>query len=555
VGLLEVRRKRRVRWGVWLPVLAIICLASTACGLAVLSTWLSEEDSTEDAGLVYGLTLLPSGFDPHYNSSAELGIPLFSVYDTLIYRHPQTFAFEPGLAERWEVSPDGTIYTFYLKRNVQFHDGTPFNANAVGVTFDRVTNETMPGYRFGKARALLGPFYQGYAIIDDYTFQLQLTTPYAPLLDALSQPYWGIASPTALANTSPETYQWNQVGTGPYRMVKVVPGDRLILERNRDYVWEPPFYAALSDQSIDRITFRFFVEPATRRLALEAGDVSIVGELPPTDAEFLLGNQQFQLYKQPIPGQPLQFYFNTGKWPTDDVRVRQAVLFATNREAIVDAVFFRDFSPTAYGPLAAVTPFYDPAMRDLYVHNTQQARGLFLNAGFEDTDQDGILDQSGNPLKLKVVIAGWGFLPEVAQLLESQWREIGLEVEIMQVADFPTLREVAESGDYNLIAYNDFGTDPSLLNAYYLSDGANNWTGYGESELDTWLLQAVQTTDDDARARLYSLVQRRIMERALILPIRDYVNLVGWTNQLDGLIFTAQGWWPLLANLQERRPS
>src|SRR5262245_49366310 len=89
--------------------------------------------------IVYGLTLPPSGFDPHVNSSSELGIPLRSVYDTLLYRDPQSKAFVPGLAEKWDVSDDGLTYTFHLKAGVKFHDGTPFDANAVAANLDRIT--------------------------------------------------------------------------------------------------------------------------------------------------------------------------------------------------------------------------------------------------------------------------------------------------------------------------------------------------------------------------------------------------------------------------------
>ncbi|KAB2860619.1 MAG: hypothetical protein F9K46_09665, partial [Anaerolineae bacterium] len=377
MSVLEVRRKRRIRWGVWLPVLAVVTLALIACLLAVVSTLISEEEKTTSSGntLVYGLTLNPSGIDPHYNRSAELGIPLYSVYDTLIYRHPQTREFVEGLAERWEISPDGLTYTFYLRQNVKFHDGTAFDANAVGVTFDRIVNQQYPDWRPGKALDLIGPFYNGYKIVDDFTFQIFLTAPYSPLLDALSQPYWGIASPTALANWSVDTYQWHQVGTGPYKLVEVIPGDRIILERNEDYTWGPIFYAPQSDRSIDRVEFRFFdKDPASRRIALEAGDVDIVGELPPTDAEALLSDQEIQIFEQAIPGQPLQFYFNTSRPLVNDQRFRQALLHATNRAAIVDTVFFRDLSPVAYGPLAAVSPYYNPAVAEMYPNNLQRTR-------------------------------------------------------------------------------------------------------------------------------------------------------------------------------------
>lgn len=554
MSLTSLGRKQRSGSNIWLVVLGIVLCIVGAIGVAIIATVLSESEVDEEGGITYGLTFLPSGFDPHLNRSVELGIPFYSIYDTLIYRHPQSFEFIPGLAERWEVSSDGLTYTFYLRQDVTFHDDTEFNANAVAVTFDRITDTSDPNTISQKARVMLGAFeggpYAGYTIVDDYTIQIQVSSPYAPLLDALSQPYFGIASPTAIANTERTTYQFNQVGTGPYKLEEFIAGDRIVLERNEDYAWGPAYYTEFNDNSIDRYIFRFYEDPDTRRIALEAGDVDIIGELAPTDAERLLNNRDAQLLTQSLPGQPLQFFFNTQQFPTNNLQIRQAILSATNREAIVQTVFFEDFSPVAYGPITATTPYYTSEVQDFYGYSPEIAQTLFNNASVSDSDEDGILDVEGRPLHLKVVFMGFGFLPEVTQLLQSQWREIGLEVELIQVASFNDLLSYTESGDYNLIAFQDWGTDPSIINRFYLSNGDSNWTGYTDTELDNWLMQAVERSEPETRQQLYTNIQLRIMDQALILPIRDNVNLIGWSQNLDGLVFAAQGWWPLLTNIQ-----
>ena len=521
----------------------ILCLA---VAVVVALALRGDQDEAEHGNrIVYGLTLNPSGFDPHIHVSNELGIPFFSVYDTLVYRHPQTMDFVPGLAERWEMSPDGLNWTFTLRRGVKFHDGTPFNAQAVAANLDRITN---PELGSGKARALLGP-YAGYTIADDYTITLHFSEPFAPLLDGLSQVYLGMASPKALQEHSKNTYQWHQVGTGPYMLEEIVPGDHIILRRNPDYVWGPVFYAEATAQSVDTVEFRFYEDPATRSLALESGEVQVIGELLPTDAELLLGNTQLRILRAPIPGLPQQFFFNLKRAPTDDVAVRKALLHATNRTAIVDAVF-QGQSPVAYGPLTSVTPYYDPAVETLYPFDPAFAQSLLQGAGWGDADGDGIWDKDGEPLQLTMVFASWNQTPEVAQLLQSQWRDIGIEVELIRVPDFPTLRDYAQRGDFNLIAFYDFGVDASLLNRFYMSGASGNWSGFSDAELDGWLQEAVRQVDPETRAGLYMSAQQRIMEQAVVLPIREYVNLVGSTARLDGLIFSAQGWWPLLRNLQ-----
>jgi len=173
-----------------------------------------------DGRLVYGLTLAPSGLDPDVNLSSELGIPLTSVYDTLVFQDPQTREFVPGLAERWDISDDGLVYTFYLRQDVTFHDGTPFNSEAVQANLERITSDTLASQ---KARFMLGPFARS-EVLDEYTIALYLQEPCAPLLDSLSQVYLGMASPTAFERWGTD-YQLHQVGTGPFTMVEYSPGD------------------------------------------------------------------------------------------------------------------------------------------------------------------------------------------------------------------------------------------------------------------------------------------------------------------------------------------
>jgi len=494
--------------------------------------------------ITYGLTLQPSGIDPHINASSELGIAMRQVYDTLVYRDPTTRDFVPGLATQWTISDDGLTYTFTLRQGVKFHDGTPFNAQAVGANLDRITS---PQIASQKAIFMLGT-YLNYEIVDNYTIRLHLSAPYSPLLDSLSQVYLGIASPTAFNQVSPERYQFHQIGTGPFILTDYVPGDHITLRRNPDYTWGPSFYQPPSDNSVDEITFRFFTDPATRSPALENGDAQVMGELLPTDGKALTGNSEIQLLPTSVPGQPLQFMMNTARFPTDNLQVRQAILYGTNREAIRDAVF-QSFSPVAWGPLSANTLFYTTRMQGLYAHDTSQAQTLLTNAGFQDSDNNGYLDApGGGDLSLNVIVPPWGEIPSVAQLLQDEWRTLGIKAVLDPVPTFTGLREKVSTGEYNLVAYYTFGFDPAFLSDFYTSTGAYNWTGYHDPILDTMLQQAAEKTDLTERAILYVQAQQLIMDQALILPIRDYVNLNG-SRGLQGLTFDPYGWFPILNNV------
>jgi peptide/nickel transport system substrate-binding protein len=508
----------------------------------------TNEGADDQNKLVYGLTLLPSGIDPHINQSAELGIVLRQVYDTLVYRHPATNEIVPGLAEAWTTSEDGLNYTFKLREDVNFHDGTPFNADAVGVNLTRIVD---PETASQKARPLLGPI-RSYQVIDEFTIRITLSQPFAPLLDALSQVYLGMASPAALREYNNLRYQFHQVGTGPFTFEEYVPEDRIVLRRNPDYTWGPSFYFAdVPDNAVKVIEYRWFTDPATRVVSLENGDADIMGEIAPIEARTLANNESIVLDPVEIPGQPLQFYINTQRFPTDNLAVRQALLFATNRTAITDAVF-QGFSPVAWGPITGETLHYNRGVVGVYDYDVEQAQSLLEAAGFRDDDEDGILERNGQPLEVTAIQPPWGFLPEVTQLLQDQLRSVGVRLIIEPMPGFSALNAAVQEGEYNLVAFNTFGFDPVFLNNAFLSNSSSNWSNHADVELDALLLDALNAQDSETRRLAYGEAQAKIMQQALILPIRDYVNLNARRARIEGLVFDPYGWFPLMHNVTLR---
>ncbi len=494
--------------------------------------------------LVYGLTLSPSGIDPHVNASSELGIPLTSVYDTLVYQDSQGNEFVPGLAERWEISNDGLVYTFYLRQDVTFHDGTPFDAEAVRFNLERIASAELASQ---KARFMLGP-YERTQVVDSYTVRIVLSEPFAPLLDTLSQVYLGMASPTAVELWGDE-YQLHQVGTGPFRFVEYVPEDHILLQRNPDYAWGPSLYQHETAQ-VDEIEFRFFVDPATRSPALETGTVDVMGEIPPQDAIRLQDNPDLHVESVAIPGLPLLLFVNTARPPLDELAVRQALLYGADRAVLVRTIFY-DTSPLAYGPLSAATAGYDPAVRDSYPYDPDQATALLEEAGWRDSDDDGVRDRDGEPLLLDLYLMSWGYMPEVGQFLAAQWAELGIAVN-SQTVSYPEALTIGSEGGHHLMPFTLSGGDPDILRRFFDSQSSFNWSHVNDPQLDQWLEEAVQTTDMAQRAALYSQVQRQVMSQALVIPIRDYVNLNGVSNRVEGLRFDAQGWFPWLIDVAVR---
>lgn len=228
--------------------------------------------------------------------------------------------------------------------------------------------------------------------------------------------------------------------------------------------------------------------------------------------------------------------------------MRRALITATDRTAIVDLVF-QQLSPVAYGPLGAATEYYEPKVKEFLPYNREVAMETLKAASYRLNPTTGLLELGTEPLTLIMIVPTWGYTPQVAQKIQADWRELGITLELRQVPNLAGLLAATQENDYHLVAFNDFGIDPSLLNTFYRTDSRNNFSRVANANLDAWLTRATETLDPAERAALYSGVQGAIMEQALVLPIRDYVNLNAVNRRVGNLQFDAYGWFPLLYNL------
>ena len=486
--------------------------------------------------LTYGLLFSPSGMDPHVHSSWDLGVAVSNVYDPLVYED-ENGELQPGLAESWEISPDGKSYTFTLRQGVKFHDGTPFNAEAVKFSLDRIVD---PEMKSQLAITLIGP-YESTDVIDEYTAKVNFSEPYAPFLSNLRLPYMAMVSPAAVEKWG-EDYQMHQVGTGPFIFKEYVPQSHLTLIRNPDYNWPPAYGRHSGPAYLEEVVFKFLPDPSVRIQALEAGDVDVARELPPNQAPRLAQNSDFTLLVTAMPGQTLQFFMNTQRSPTDDLKVRQALLYATDPTVAANMVF-RGYFPPAYGPLAENTLGYDPSLEEMYPYDPVKAADLLEEAGWTDSDGDSIRDKDGEPLLLEVIVQGWGHIPELGQVIQGQLRQVGVDVKL-QMMSFPAALQAVADGAYHLSPYGGGGWDPDVLNAYFNSNAYFNWSKINNPQLDEILTQAAQAMESAKRVELYQQAQQIIMKDALILPMLSDGQIVGIHKRVRDLNYGNLGLFP-----------
>src|SRR5579872_6587777 len=205
--------------------------------------------------LVYGLSGdFDDTLDPQVtNFDTSIRVTL-NVCEPLVWE-PEPGKFMPGLAEKWDISPDATVYTFNLKQGVTFHDGTPFNAAAVKFTLDRVVD---PATKAGQSHDQLGP-YDHTEIVDDYTVKVVMKQPYAPLLTNMNG-YLGIVSPTAVQKMGLADFARHPVGTGPFMFKEWVNTDHVTLVRNPDYKWGSSMFKNTGPAHLDQVTFKIIPE-------------------------------------------------------------------------------------------------------------------------------------------------------------------------------------------------------------------------------------------------------------------------------------------------------
>jgi len=282
----------------------------------------------------------------------------------------------PGLATSWTQSPDGLVYTFKLREGVRFHDGSPFDAEAVKFNVERIWDKNAPHYDVRSSISLYRyRFVETIDVLDPLTVRFTMNQPFQPFLRVLAEGSYGTGcfmSPTNFEKYGNDGIADHPVGTGPFKFVERVHGERIVLERNEDY-WGPK-------PNVDRVIFRILPDPATRVAALSAGEVDIIA-VPP-DAIAPLKKQGFDVKMN--SNIPAVWYFevNARNKFMQDQRVRHAVAKAIDREGMCKNLL-QDTADPAYGLQSPGNFAYDPTFKD-FSYDPEGAKRLLAEAGYPD---------------------------------------------------------------------------------------------------------------------------------------------------------------------------
>jgi peptide/nickel transport system substrate-binding protein len=439
----------------------------------------------------------------------------------------------PGLAERWEAAPDATSFTLYLRNDVKFHDGTPFNADAVRFTFDRIAD---PANKSLAGSAALGP-YDHSEIIDEHTVKVVFKQPYAPFLAEATEVFLAPSSPTAV-KTYGDEYVQHLTGTGPFKFAEYVKGDHLRMVRNEDYNWAPDYWGRSGPAKVDEIVWKFIPEAGTRMATLETGETDIVDYMLESSVSKFKADPRFRVELIDAPGSPRNVPLNTAHPPTDDVLVRRAIMHAIDAKAIQDTLFPGVYLP-ADSPMEPSMSCYK-SYASLYPPDPVKAGQLLDQAGWT-MGPDGVRQKNGQPLKVVHLIFADNQMDETAQIIQGQLKAVGFQAEVM-VQAMPTVWDTFVRGDvHNLGDSFYWWNDPSFLFALYHSSRikAENFTHYANPQLDSLIEQGASTIDPQQRCTYYQQAMDLIMDQALTKPTQFKRAVYGMRADLKGIRYTS----------------
>lgn len=449
--------------------------------------------------LVRAVTTFPNSLDIPQTAERQASTTAWNIFDSLVAFN-DAGEIVPRLAERWEVSDDGTEYTFYLREGVTFHNGEPFNADAVVFSWDRAVNGGFEySYHWESAVSV--------EKLDDYTVKITTEAPDALFLSIMAD-NWGMIPPGYFQEVGQAGFDEFPIGTGPFKFVEWVKGDHITMEANEDYFRGMP--------KIKTFIIRPIPESATRVAAIQTGEVDIVTRLSSEEAQSLLGVENVKVIKYPVT-RVYYIAFNnltTGVGqPTEDPLVRQAMNYAVDIDAIIDALF-DGFAKPAIGLVATSELGYDDA--EPFGYDPDKARDLLAQAGYTD----------GFAMDMACPAGAYTHFEEVCEAIAGYLNEVGIDVSL----------EIMESGQYwDMEAAKElpplFGDSwSSAVGEGYprLNGSLRGWdasySSWFDDEIDNLLTQIETTIDQKERAELYKDLQAYMRENPPFIYLYEPVS-------------------------------
>lgn len=450
-----------------------------------------------------------SSLDPHKVSDIYSANVIRQIYSNLVQVN-ENMEIVPDLAEKWE-NPDDLTWIFHLRKGVKFHNGEPFTAADVKYTVERIKDPktASPGATHLKEVASV-------EAVDDHTVKIVTKRPFAPMLMSLTRYETSILCEKAVTAAGADYGSKAAVGTGPFMFQSWSRGDKVVLVKNPDYFRGPAV--------IDTVIYRGIPEDATRLVELESGGIDLIpGNFPYQEFANIEKNDKYLTYKVPAMS-TLYMGLNTEVKPLGDKLVRQAMNYAVDKQAIVDAVYF-GFAAPSRGPLSPVIWGFDPARKDAYPYNPDKARELLKQAGYADGFDMTIFSDNRTERR------------SAAELIQAYLAEVGIRAQI-ELMEWSALLSTSAKGIGGAFMLGWTGTgdaDGGLTPVYHSANiGSSNRFRRKNEALDALLEKGTATLDQEARKKVYAEAQELIVEDCPLVFMISQELLGASTSKVKG---------------------
>ncbi|HEY6101931.1 MAG TPA: ABC transporter substrate-binding protein [bacterium] len=525
-----------------------------AGALATAQAWprilLPAAQAQAPTTLTYGMAGGFDSLDVTTTTFTRVGRIGLHIIDPLVWSSgPGQYA--PGLARSWTVSPDATVYTFRLRDDVKFHDGTPLTAEAVKVTFDRIVD---PATRAQTAFSFIGP-YDRSEVLDTYTVRVRFKSPNASFLNGASSPYLGIISPAAVRKYGQDFGRVVFVGSGPFMLQSYRTDAEVRLIRNPSYAWGAPLFNHQGLAYLQGIVFRIVPEEATRLATLETGETLFVEDVPVTDYQRLKSSRDRVLLEIPQAGSGWSMMMNQGRAPTNELAVRRAVMHAVDKDGLVRTVWNSVYK-AACSPLTPNMFGFDPETCKKVPYNLEQARRILDEAGWR-VGPDGIRVKGNDRLRLEFYLQTTPQKNiEMASFVQANAKQAGIDINLNVLAR-PAYLDAVRQSRHNIQFWWDTGTDPGqMLRILFHSSnagGGTNRNNYRSQDMDRLIEQIDATADAAKRKDFVIRAQQKAIDDAVMVYLADPPSLYAHARSVTGVWVDWGGNYPYFFNTRVQR--
>jgi peptide/nickel transport system substrate-binding protein len=480
------------------------------------------------------LRMMKSLDAPHYDGQRTTWSPSSDIVnmfqDTLVALDWDGKTVLPYLAKSWTISEDGKTYTFKLRDDVQFCSGKKFTADDVIYSIRRLLDPETKAplkWRAGNVKDLRAP--------DPYTLEYELNEPYADLLMNLVSFTMAIHNKDSVEKLGKDYGVQGIDGTGPWCFESWQPRTEIVLKRHDAYKWGPSMYQNKGPVKFERLVIKIVPEDSARVAAMMGGQFDITHQIPLQFIQQVKNAPMLQVQEAKPNFQLMYYGYKTSRPMVSDPRVREAMNIAINRAEIVKGIMLGNATP-AYTFIEPETLDFDPATKGIIKEDIERAKKLLDEAGWKP-GADGFREKDGVRLAPKVLFTQVSYFPRVSEAIQGYMRKIGVDWNIIGYDSTIAPAKMAEQ-DYELWTVTfPYMSAGDLLNFYF--DSANipapNRMNWKDAQTDEWLKLGRASLTDADRAKYYGLVQKRVTEQHLWMPVMNVAMYTTSNRKLKGV--------------------